>query len=186
MSDSQHKEVMMHKHLFFLLSLSMLTAHTATANPQGMTEQVLKISPAAFYPLHGGVISSFNGCFLSRLGLGGEPDGPMYAGVSLPPGSVITRVVGHFYDITNPSSGPRPKMEFRQHDGTGNLNTLATIINPDMTTDFLAYYPYEVDLDPDFSVMEGDFFDLLFIPQGPTQNANYICGVDVFYQPATP
>lgn len=176
----------MHKHLFFLLSLSLIPAHTASANPQGMTEQVLKISPATFYPLTGGEMSSFNGCYINRLGSGGEPDGPMYAAVSLPPGVMVTRIVGHFYDITNPSFGPRPQLMLRQHDGMGNLNTLGTALNPD-NSGIIGYYPIEADVDPDYTLLEGDFLDLLFAPQpNSTYNANHICGVDVYYLPATP
>ena len=165
--------------LLFTLVCSTLISSPSKVYASGANESLIKVSAGSFNPLDGGSMSSLNGCFINRLESSSGRDGNMYAGIDLPVGATITRIIAHIDDWPNPNFPHNPNLKLRKHTGIGNITILATAIHPDPVMS--GYYAQEADVDPDYVVQNGDFFDLYFETDTPTINANYICGVEVYF-----
>ena len=145
------------------------------------------IPGAAFAPLDGGAIDMLNGCLVSRPTLPSPLSGPdldMYAPLSLPIGSSIVGMSGYFFDIAHYYDA-RPSVILQRHDGLGIASEITIVQSPDIYADFPGYYEIVAEIDPNYIVQKGDFFNLLFTAaRGDTTivNAYWICGVEVFYQ----
>jgi hypothetical protein len=169
------KKINIQMKLIILLTLVPLLAISSDhKGNQALLKQ--SVPGAAFNSLGGSNNDTVIGCFINRPE-GVEPDGNMYAALQLPVGATIQGISANFLDISQ-SDSQQAKIILRRSNGMGTVNELAIVESPGSN----GYYENQVDLDTPYLVEENDFFDLLFIASGTyIINANYICGVEVFY-----